>query len=1021
MLGLVATVFLILGAGTGFTVYYLGANEDRDREEAEQSFGEGQFDRAVGQYAKLVQKYPESPRQDEYHFFQELSAVRVLPMHTDVKGAFDQVSTFLKERKDHPLFAAHGKAIGDALIKLLNDAAKSANENPTNLEAQTHFQRGQQVLDELRALNKDWAPEEQLEGVEAAKGQITERIQKEKQRRELIARLQDLDKLPPTEAVRRLRDFLRTEARQFDQDPDVKKIEEELYEKHVRSIGFDEEAPVVAKRPVEDAEGTLLVQPVVAPSGDGPPLSAERVVFALVRGVLYALRQSDGEIQWARRVGIDTAQLPLRVPPAGNTPELALVLSADTLTLTAVNPASNATLWKRPLGAASLGRPVIVDRRVYVPTLNGEVQEIELARGELLGRYKLGQSLSAGGARFGETKQIFFPGDESCVYVLDVAARRCQAILYTDHPIGSLRGEPILLPSEDDPTVPGYLVLSQAHGLDGTLLHTFRLLPSNPGAAGGKEAHLRVDSIDLPEQRLRGWPFFPPYRDPEKLVTVTDAGVMGLFGINQAHNKDAPLFPLVRVPGMEDGTIELSGRGTARGWAQVVFARENDLWVLARGRLLRYLLTFDQSGPRVVPDASWTQPLDLGSPLHESQTDDDGRTLFLVTQSPNGQACLATAVDAETGRIRWQRQLGLVCHGDPQHLGNGVVALDQGGGLFLFDPAKHPADLDMAWQSAGRGLAKPLPEGSTGSIWLVPGPDGQSVFEFACTEPGNRLIVREYHAGQLAATEHTFDLLARLAGSPAVGEKRILLPLGNGDTRQLRLPLNPTGSVNGPNWHLKSSPIELRGHVVWLGGEEFLATDGRRGVRRWQFGEDDIWSEVPPGKEFAVQLTEPIAGIPIILSRPGGATPLRVCLADVNGTIYLFEGNDLKLARQWELKESITAGPFVRDGMIGCVLAGRRLVWLDPAKDEKLWKYDTPGEGIIGQPQIADGQVIVADVSGRFVGLDPATGVARGPGYELRASVGPAATPVGFGTGRAFAPLTDGTVLLLPLRHLDER
>jgi len=1026
IVAILASVVLVLGGGIGFAVYFLGESEDRDREAAEHSFAEGQFDRAIGQYAKLVEKYPDSERQDEYRFFRDLCAILVLPMRSDPEGAFDHISTFLKERKDHPLFAAHGKEVGEALLKLLADAAKSANDNSGAVEAQAHFERGQQVLDELRALHPDWAPKELLEVVEKTKGEIADRLRKERERLDLIARLRALAELPPTEAVRKLRAILRAEVKPpLDQDPEVKKIEEELYEKHRKSIGFTDEAdPGGAGRRGEDVEAGLLVQPVVAASGDGPKLSADRVVFALARGVLSAMRQSDGDIQWARRVGIDTAHLPLRVPRAGSTPELALVLSADTLTLTGVNVSNNDTLWKRPLGAASLGRPVLVGRRVYVPTLGGEVLEIEVAGGKLLGRYKLGPSLSAGGARFGETKQIFFPGDDSCVYVLDVGSRRCEAVLYTDHAAGSLRGEPILLPSEDNPAVPGYLVLSQAHGLDATLLRTFRLLPPDPAAdPAARESRLRADPVAMPERRLRGWPWFPPYRDPEKLVTVTDAGVMGLFGIVQVLNKDDALFPLVRLPDREAGTVELSGHGTARGRAQVVFARENDLWVLARGRLLRYLLTLDNAGPRVVPDSSWAQPLDLGSPLHDSQTDDDGRTLFLVTQSPNGQACLATAVDAETGRVRWQRQLGLVCHGDPQRLGDMVVALDQGGGLFLFDPTKHPADLEGAWQSAGRGLAKPLPEGSTGSIWFVPGPDGQSVYEFACLDPGNRLIVREYRAGQLAASEYTFELPARLAGTPAVGEQRVLLPLVNGDTRQVRLPLGSAAPVDGPTWRASRGDTAARGHAVWLGGEDFLTTNGRSGLTRWRFLNDDTYEVMPEGKNPenpTLELAEKVAGAPVILSRTATGSTLRVCVADERGTVYLFEGEGLKPARQWELKESITAGPFVRGGLAGCVVGGRRLVWLDPAKDDRLWSYDSPGEGIIGQPQIADGLVLVADVSGRFVSLDPATGRARGPGYQLRASVGPGATPVGFGTGRAFAPLTDGTVLLLPLRHLRE-
>src|SRR5205814_1428910 len=99
------------------------------------------------------------------------------------------------------------------------------------------------------------------------------------------------------------------------------------------------------------------------------------------------------------------------------------------------------------------------------------------------------------------------------------------------------------------------------------------------------------------------------------------------------------------------------------------------------------------------------------------------------------------------------------------------------GGLFLFDPKKNPDDAEAQWQSGGRKLVEPLPEGVAGSVYLVPGPDGQSVYEFACLEPGHRLIVRVYRGGPGEAVKYAFDLPARLAGTPAVGAKRILLPL----------------------------------------------------------------------------------------------------------------------------------------------------------------------------------------------------------------------------------------------------
>ena len=62
--------------------------------------------------------------------------------------------------------------------------------------------------------------------------------------------------------------------------------------------------------------------------------------------------------------------------------------------------------------------------------------------------------------------------------------------------------------------------------------------------------------------------------------------------------------------------------------------------------------------------------------------------------------------------------------------------------------------------------------------------------------------------------------------------------------------------------------------------------------------------------------------------------------------------------------------------------------------------------------------LVVADQRGQFHGLDPATGQPTGPGYTLRANVAPVAAPLAFGEDRLFAPLSDGTVLLLSRRHL---
>src|SRR5262249_18012786 len=159
--------------------------------------------------------------------------------------------------------------------------------------------------------------------------------------------------------------------------------------------------------------------------------------------------------------------------------------------------------------------------------------------------------------------------------VLDVAAKKCEGILHTGHPSGSLRSEPILI-RRTDPfakvsgtnTVPSYLILTQADGLDHMKLRVFGLPIEN------------AETPPLLESRTRGWSWFRPYHDSERLAFVTDAGVFGLFGINQVHNEDQPLFPeLAELRREEKVKAVRTEARLARG--QVVHVAENDFWILA--------------------------------------------------------------------------------------------------------------------------------------------------------------------------------------------------------------------------------------------------------------------------------------------------------------------------------------------------------------------------------------------------------------------------------------------------------
>jgi hypothetical protein len=169
-----------------------------------------------------------------------------------------------------------------------------------------------------------------------------------------------------------------------------------------------------------------------------------------------------------------------------------------------------------------------------------------------------------------------------------------------------------------------------------------------------------------------------------------------------------------------------------------------------------------------------------------------------------------------------------------------------------------------------------------------------------------------------------------------------------------------------------------------------------------------------------------------------------VAVADAGGNLHLLtvqSDGRLKITQTWPLNGRVTNGPFLRTVggkvQLGCVVEETRLVWLEPGVKDRLWEYETPsGAPIVGQPgpvtatdpkggKNAPGRVliVVADGGrtgqpGHYVGLDPQTGKPVGPGYDLKGSVVPAATPLPFGANRLLAPLSDGTALFLAVERL---
>ena len=1034
---LAGAVVLVLGGGAALLWWIMVGREAVMAQEAADTYKQTQFDTAAAKYKDLWDQFPTSEKHDSYKLMQDLSDLRHAAAAPDpeMSAVLDKFFDFIESHKEPPqALKERAPDLGETVVHL-TEGYKDRNLNTTDeqgpLNVVDRLEKAFKAADALELGDQRSALQDRLA---KATGAIRTRVALVKRTRESVARIKEAaDAKSPAKRVREINARIKEEKADLpdiDRNPEVVEIVKQVYANHMAGVTYQEQEQDLPPPRRENDEATFRVN---APLGGAPGKAPadDPIKLAVARGVLYALKQTNGETKWAVRVGVDTTALPVRVPATEVSPERILVPSADALTLAALDP-EGIQRWEYHLSGQCIGRPLVIGNLAYVPTYDGKVHVIELAQGKLKGVYDLGQPLTAGGARQPETNLLYFPADDFCVYVLDVSenVQRCVAVLYTGHLAGSLRGEPLIL--TPDPGVgESWLVLNQTHGLDETRMRVYRL-PL-------QDKDQQPEKID-PEPVVPGWTWFPPTYDGEKVAMLGDAGVLGLFGIRQSRNlNDPPLFPMLPK------NIDLVPAAAARdrGRSEVVEMQDQDLCVLARGRLQRLSLGLSAAaGPRLEPAAHWEAPA-LGSPLHASQVEPHplgGATLYLVTQPLKQQTCLATAVDNREGDILWQRQLGMVCQGEPLELrppgGAGapiLLTLDRGGGLFAFDPADYTDLADGQWRDGGQNLFKALDDGPGAPPVLLPGPDGQSVYEIASPGDGTRLVVRRVkrNADGLVTTERIVPLTSPLAGTPAVTGTMLLLPLAKGVLARLPLPLAATPVLEeGPNWRSRRAPPDARGRVAALPDGTFLTCDGGRGLTHWEWSAAKAFKAFPAGKAPlapTLELDNSPTADPVLLPEVKGS-PAQLCIADAAGVVTLLTvtgDGGLKNGRGWNLGGRITAGPYVQTlpgggTRIGCVINETQLVWLDPDADKPLWTHPAKaGAELVGRPQLVGGLVVVADESGLIVGLDPATGKPAKPEeYRLQGSTAPAATPVGFGADRLFVPLSDGTVLLPPMSRI---
>lgn len=166
------------------------------------------------------------------------------------------------------------------------------------------------------------------------------------------------------------------------------------------------------------------------------------VVFVKVKGSVYGLEGSTGEILWRKYVGREFKNEPLRV---GNTSQVdALICQPEKGQIARIDGRTGEAKWVIDFGTPT-HMPVVESDDLFVSAFDGHVCSLDVNSGQIKWSKKLPQPVQIPpSAAFGKPN-LYLPAEHSNMYVLSRADGTCKEVHYLGQRLGSIQVPPILL------------------------------------------------------------------------------------------------------------------------------------------------------------------------------------------------------------------------------------------------------------------------------------------------------------------------------------------------------------------------------------------------------------------------------------------------------------------------------------------------------------------------------------------------------------------------------------------------
>lgn len=375
-------------------------------------------------------------------------------------------------------------------------------------------------------------------------------------------------------------------------------------------------------------------------------VSVGQCAFALSKDALYGIDTVTGEPVWRRVIGFETPFYPVEEPTV---PSL-IVFDTNWSELCRIERNSGQIMWRQPFPGESVrSSPLIHEGQILLPTMGGNLFQVDLQTGRLIGKLTFSQEVTTPVAL--ADGRLVVAGNEEVAYTLTGRPFECVGVSYLGQPPGSVTA-PLL-------SMGPYITMIEGVEPDKSIL---RLLESSG-----------PDIVEVARAEILGQVYDTPVIRGRDLFVPSTGERVSTFSISDDTNQP----PLTTGP-----TFQVQNGGDNPVF--LMTGPDRQLWMTSSA-LLKLQLTSTALTPEQadLPVGEAAQPLQYQSGV-----------LFNGRRRAYSTAVTLTPVDRDEQTSEWQAQVGASLLAVSASDSN-LVCVTEEGGIFRIS--------DMGWEASGFG------------------------------------------------------------------------------------------------------------------------------------------------------------------------------------------------------------------------------------------------------------------------------------------------------------------------------